>query len=77
MVVVWATLCFVRRAAPVMVHRTIGRWLAAVGVFAVRARLRCSQSEDQTLRTHDHPGGDRQTTRSTASTIFESYRIVA
>ena len=62
MVVVWPTLCFVRRAATVMVHRTIGRRLVAVGVFAGRAHLRGSQSENETLRTHDHPGGDRQTT---------------
>lgn len=75
MVVVCPAVC-VRRAATVVVHRTIGRRLAAVGVFAVRAHLRCSQSENQTLGTDDHPGDDRQTTTEHGEHDSGSYRIM-
>ena len=74
MVVVCPAVC-VRRAATVMVHRTVGRRLAAVGVFAVRAHLRCSQSENQTLGADDHPGDDGQTTPTHGEHDSESYRI--
>jgi hypothetical protein len=60
----------------VVVHRTIGRRLAAVGVFAVRAHLRCSHSENQTLGTDDHPSDDRQTTTEHGEHDSESYRIM-